>query len=224
MTTSTHLVPVAREGAPTAGIWQQRDGESAKAYAAFQAYCDLAPAQRSLFVVAQKLGYKISESNRQRRNAPSRLKEWSSKWQWVQRAAAWDQELDRVKRDEQRSAVAEMTERHTKVALALLKKALVRMQHLDALELTPALLLRCVDTAVKLERHSRDQATDALEREDPALAADPDRLIQQDLSLIRDIIADPEASRAACDLVAALARARKEDGDPEPSETRESLG
>lgn len=57
--------------------------EPAKAYKAFRIYCELG-VQRSLDKVVELLGK--SESYKRQ------VSRWSSRWQWVARAAAWDKE------------------------------------------------------------------------------------------------------------------------------------
>lgn len=62
----------------TLDTFQRQKGESAKAHAALMLYVEMG-AERSLDAVRQKCG------------KSSRLVErWSSRWNWVERAAAWD--------------------------------------------------------------------------------------------------------------------------------------
>jgi hypothetical protein len=64
--------------------WQRRPGESARAYAAARVYFEMG-AGRSQAEVAQK-------------SAKSRplIKRWSSVWEWVSRAAAFDEYLESI--------------------------------------------------------------------------------------------------------------------------------
>lgn len=64
--------------------WDRRDGESVKAYRAFIAYRDLG-AERSLSKVAQQLS-----------KSETIIKRWSSQFDWVARAQAWDDEQQTV--------------------------------------------------------------------------------------------------------------------------------
>jgi hypothetical protein len=70
-------------------IWLQFDGESDKAYAAFVEYRRLPAAERSLFAVARRLGYRLSARQLNEREGPSHLRAWASKNHWVHRARAY---------------------------------------------------------------------------------------------------------------------------------------
>lgn len=72
--------------------WERQPGESARAYAAARAYFELGP-PRSLRTVADIL----TKSTRH-------LERLSSQWQWVERAAAYDDHLRQIQ-DEARDAV-----------------------------------------------------------------------------------------------------------------------
>lgn len=71
--------------------WEQQDGEPGKAYAAFRLYRDMGPTSRSIAKVAEQRG---------ERGSTSRTSLWSSKWRWVERAAAYDAWVDVIRRDE----------------------------------------------------------------------------------------------------------------------------
>ena len=58
------------------------DNESARAYAAFTAYCAMGPG-RSLDKVGQQLGYKSA-------TAPGHVTRWSTDYQWQTRVRAYD--------------------------------------------------------------------------------------------------------------------------------------
>jgi len=72
--------------------WLRQVGEGPRAFAVFQSYRDQPPMERSLRRLATMLG---------RSWRP--LAEWSTRWGWVERVAAWDAEQDRLLR----AAVAE---------------------------------------------------------------------------------------------------------------------
>lgn len=59
--------------------WSKRRGESAQAYDAAHTYFELGP-WRSIVAAAKRLG-----------KSPSLLEKWSSKYNWVERADAFDQ-------------------------------------------------------------------------------------------------------------------------------------
>lgn len=137
-------------------IWERRPGESARAYAAFCMYRDLPPRERSLTRVAEDIA-KASTKQRHVASIRRRLSDWSSKWNWVERAAAWDEERDRIARQAQIEAIKEMRERHASEAMMLQKKALDRLRAMDARELAPNDVLRYLIEAAKLERLARGE-------------------------------------------------------------------
>jgi hypothetical protein len=59
--------------------WDRQERESPKAWDAFKTYRDLGPRERSTARVAEELGKSETICNR-----------WSSMWNWVERAAAFD--------------------------------------------------------------------------------------------------------------------------------------
>lgn len=131
--TRTDAVPAP---VPEPVPWKRQPGESSKAYYAFCHYVEAGP-NRSLRKLAKFLG---------RGEGASWLKDWSRRYGWVARAAAWD--------DEQRKAALEQQETGQalrKVANYLRNKGingLVERQD----ELTPAQLLKLFGVAEKLEQ------------------------------------------------------------------------
>lgn len=71
--------------------WERRSDESPKAFHAFATYRDLGPA-RSLDRARQALGKNAAGYKRL-------LDEWSSKYAWVERVAAWDAHHDALARE-----------------------------------------------------------------------------------------------------------------------------
>ena len=141
--------------------WECQDGETAKAYAAFCAYRDLGP-ERSLSKTGAVLG-----------KNPGGLEEWSSKNEWVKRAAAWDAEQDRIARKAQLDEIVKMRKRHAKLASDMLTKAAKALDHLPEEEIKASDLSRMVDVASKLERLSRGDVGDVIEERDGGEAINP---------------------------------------------------
>jgi hypothetical protein len=88
-------------------VWERQAAESAKAYAAFCVYRDLPAAQRSGVRVASEIGRHMRLVER-----------WRSGHRWVERAAAFDQERDRRKREAMLEETAEMGRRQAADAAA----------------------------------------------------------------------------------------------------------
>jgi hypothetical protein len=96
--------------------WAQQPGEGPKAFAAFVTYRDLPPNQRSLDA-AWREAHPAQSTPRRRSKTWA---EWSRQFGWVDRAASWDTEIDRQKRERFLKAQLDATERHQRAAQALL--------------------------------------------------------------------------------------------------------
>ena len=80
--------------------WKRQKNEGSKPFAAFIIYRDLGP-NRVLRQVAGKLGLTLAFVQR-----------WSSKWKWVSRVHAWEDEQDRLNLIYQQREIADMARRH----------------------------------------------------------------------------------------------------------------
>lgn len=134
-----------------AEIWERLPEESSKAYEAFCIYRDLG-VDRSIEKTAK---------SRLKPGSYSWLRNWSSKYNWVERARAYDDYLEREKRKEREKAILEMMDRHIKETMALQQKALERLKTLNPDELTPRDVLNYLLEAMKVERLSRGEPTES---------------------------------------------------------------
>lgn len=78
--------------------WEPQ-GETMTAYAAFTEYRDMG-SERSLDAVRRKLG-----------KSQALMERWSSRWQWVERAKAYDMHLDAIRVAAREQAVAKQARR-----------------------------------------------------------------------------------------------------------------
>lgn len=131
--------------------WERQDGESSQAYQAFLIYRDLGPG-RTFAAVAEKS-----------KKCDSLIRKWKRRWNWRERADAWDVEMDRQTCEELRKGIAKMRKEHTGIAKAMLVKSLKALQRIPEDELTPRDITTMVDVASKLERISRGEATERTE-------------------------------------------------------------
>ena len=131
--------------------WERQKGESTRAYEAFTIYRDMG-ANRSLSKTWQNLG-----------KSKGTITGWSSKWEWVKRAASWDAEQDRIARQEQISEIKKMRKRHADLASAMLVKAARALQRIPEDEIRAGDVSRMVETAAKLERISRGDVETVIE-------------------------------------------------------------
>ena len=131
--------------------WERQPGESPKAFAAFSVYRDAGP-ERSVRAVSRELAKSIPL-----------IKRWSSNWDWVERARAWDNDNVRKAKAASEKAVRDMGERHIKIASqvqAKALKALVAMpdDQIDARGVTALLKL-----GLDVERLNRGEPTELTE-------------------------------------------------------------
>jgi len=78
-----HVKPMNLEKEPwERELWEQLDGESDRAYGAFQTYLNLGMGHRTYVAAAEKLGKK--------RNYEAALRQWASKHQWRASCQAFD--------------------------------------------------------------------------------------------------------------------------------------
>jgi hypothetical protein len=99
-------------------LWRRRPQESADAYEGFLAYRDLG-SKRSIELASRKCNKHASICGR-----------WSTKWGWVARARAWDNDMQEARDEVQRKWAAQWEERRVvaisetyEIGLALQEKA-----------------------------------------------------------------------------------------------------
>lgn len=150
--------------------WERQPGESEMAFRAFVLYRDLLPEKRTHKAVGKILN-----------KSTSNVGAWSAKFNWRERAIAWDGEKDRIRRAKQLDDVAEMNDRHAtycrdalevlgapgRVLLKQLKEGTL-LEDLDHLKPEKALsLLSKVMAAgvsvMRAERLARGEATDRVD-------------------------------------------------------------
>ena len=102
--------------------WERQPGETEKAYQAFCQYRDMPAGSRSLRTVSQRLyGGKPATS---KTRPAGQVQDWSIRWGWVQRVQAWDDEMDRRRREAAVAEVEEMAARHARQAHAAQEAAM----------------------------------------------------------------------------------------------------
>lgn len=124
--------------------WERKKGESSEAYAAFKLYYQMGD-KRSCTKVVQRL-------NKSR----ALITGWCGKWNWVERARAYDNELARQEFAEACNAVKKMNEQQAQIGLLIQKKALEALKEMKSKELYPKLLLQYLVQGAGLERKARD--------------------------------------------------------------------
>lgn len=159
---------------PTTEPWERQDGETARAWEAFCIYRDMGP-DRSLRKVVQELNKNLTT-----------IAEWSSKYDWVKRVAAWDAEQDRIARQEQTKAIKAMRNRHAGMAKAMIVKAGRALQRIPDEEIKASDISRMIEVASKLERISRGDVGEVIEERDGGEAINPVQIYIPDNNRGRD--------------------------------------
>ena len=98
----------------TIKLWEKQPEETNRQYEAFCIYRDMG-IERSILKVAQEWSAG---------GHTSKLKEWSSKYHWVDRASAYDEHIDEIKRARNEEAIIEMSARHAEYSLQIQEKAI----------------------------------------------------------------------------------------------------
>lgn len=138
--------------------WERLENEGTKPYEAFAIYRDMGR-ERGIRKVATELG-----------KSETLISRWSGKFDWVKRAAAWDDEQDRIAREiaqkEQAEEIKKMRKRHSALAKKMLDTAEAALEIFDLDDIKPADVSRMVDIAAKLERISRGDVGEVVEERD----------------------------------------------------------
>lgn len=152
-----------RENSVETRLWARQVGESDQAFQAFGLYRDLGPSRST-----QQVALALSKS------APL-IRRWSARWAWVERASAWDDEADRLRRErdlvERQEARRKMLATHARSGAALHEigaEALGRfdLSNPDTVEearrcidaLSPLEAARLMEMGAKMERLARDDS------------------------------------------------------------------
>lgn len=108
--------------------------------------------KRSLPKLAKELG-------KNRKN----IEKWSAEDKWQARCEAYDRYLDAQATAKRIEGIAEMNKRHINVAEQILEKAAEGLKYIEPDEIRPSDVAKLVDTAAKLERLARGDATEVVE-------------------------------------------------------------
>jgi len=123
--------------------WDRQEGESAKAYEAFMVYLELGD-ERS----QQAVGKKLAKSRQL-------ISRWSATYRWVERAVAYDTDIQRRAHAAAVKKKKRMAERHISIALQLQDKALAALAETKPQDIDPKVLVAMLREATKLERENR---------------------------------------------------------------------
>lgn len=128
--------------------WERQEGESVKAFEAFTVYLEMGE-DRSLRAVSQRLG-----------KSRALMERWSSTYQWVERVASYDADVQRKAHADAVKKKRKMVDRHISIALQMQEKALEALKQMDPADIDPKNLIAMLREATKLEQEMRTVAVD----------------------------------------------------------------
>ena len=124
-------------------IWDKREDESSKAYAWFCRYRDMGPDRSH-----EKLNQKYTEG----RSRKALTLRWSSKYNWVERAEAYDVYLEGRKRESNEERTIKAAEEHIKLSDSVMEVLLYKLPLISSGELKPNEWKSIAEFAVKTKR------------------------------------------------------------------------
>ncbi len=154
--------------------WEKKEDETSKSYHAFCLYRDMGP-ERTHDRVRQRL--------ERPKGYLGYIQKWSAKYDWVKRAEAYDEHLERM----QMAHMAELRRRRNEETLktcekfhSAVRKRLEAMLENEGWDLTPSDMIRWFKEAVELELKVRGDPTEYVKMETmnggPVEEDDPDRI------------------------------------------------
>jgi hypothetical protein len=128
--------------------WERRANESSRAYVAFRAYRDLGPLRR-----LEDVGGEPFNS----------LRNWCHRYDWVDRAQAWDDEAHRGEDRRRLEAIRAMHDTHQRAARMAMRKALEALSQLTAEDIPAYAAARLLELGARLERETLTVSVEELQ-------------------------------------------------------------
>lgn len=119
--------------------WERQQGEGEQAYQAFCVFRDLGE-KRTMPATVNKVG-----------KYQSLLNEWKRKWNWEERARAYDNDLQRAKYEKERKEFERLRKDHLTIATQLQLKALKAYQNVNPNDLNPRDIKEILKLALAIE-------------------------------------------------------------------------
>ena len=118
-------------------LWAKQPKESSKAYEAFVVYRDLGSG-RTFTAVAEELHKSVSL-----------IRRWKDKWNWQERAEAWDNSIAEKARIKKAKDYAKMIEVQTGIGQMLQAEAIKAIKKMDLTKASLPALLEMINNGVK---------------------------------------------------------------------------
>jgi hypothetical protein len=134
--------------------WERLAGESGLAYAAFRVYRDYGPDRNIRKAVETVLSEKDKVEKRYRM-----WRAWATQFRWRERAADYDQYLDRLKQTEVRKTIEEQGKVHRMVTGKMLEVVTKKLELMNPKDLTQGTVTEWVETAIRADREAAGLVT-----------------------------------------------------------------
>lgn len=159
---------MARSNSPKQ--WERQENESQEQYDLFCIYRDMkaqsVDKKRTLERVQEQCG-----------KSESWITKLSSRFNWKERAEAWDAELDRIALEETKKEmlkeIRQMRKRQAEAGKFMQIKAIKALSRIPEEEIKPGDISRLVDIGSKLERLARGDVGDVIEERNGGEAVSP---------------------------------------------------
>jgi hypothetical protein len=142
--------------------WERLAGESSAAYAAFCSYRDYGPDRNIRRAVETAAAEKGGEARANRGKVGKRYgmwRAWSTQFRWRERAADYDQYLDRLKQTEKRKTIEAQGEKHRAVTGKMLAVVEKKLDQMNPADLSQGTVTEWVETAIRAEREAAGLVT-----------------------------------------------------------------
>jgi hypothetical protein len=131
--------------------WERLAGETGGAYAAFCAYRDYGP-ERNIRKALEAAGNKGEGGAGRGDKRYGMWRAWAAQFRWRERAAGYDQYLDRLKQREVRKTIEEQGRVHRMVTGKMLEVVTKKLEMMKAEELTQGNVKEWAEAAIRTER------------------------------------------------------------------------
>jgi hypothetical protein len=149
MTDIDHVIDEVQQAVLPFESWERVAGESAMAFAAFCAYRDMG-AERSI----RKAVESVEPNEAARAKRYNVWRNWAAAFKWRERAADYDQYLERLKQTELRKTIEAQGALHRAVTGKMLDVVKQKLDGMNPAELSQGSVTEWVQTAIKAEREA----------------------------------------------------------------------
>lgn len=170
-------------------LWQCMSNETPRAFAAFSVFLEMGN-ERTVIGVGKKLSKSRQIIDR-----------WCQRYNWRERAQAWDAEQDALKREAMAREIIQFGERQANIGKLLQTKGIIRLQDMNIGRMSVRDAIACIVEGAKLERLGRGEPTEHHSLITKSYTREDDRRRQVDQArqayrdLTRDFADLPEETR-----------------------------